>query len=264
LYSITERKDTLNYLTDYFNSIESIRGVVLLGSGTIGFTDAFSDLDFMLSVSKESDCFLVKELIFNKLIDLGYSFGKIVEFRNNRYIIVAILENFLELDISIILHDELVARTDQWQVLIDKDETVFKKMSDSWNNRKNDSILEIINNNNLIVETTYLIRRGLIELARNNIVYAANLISEMRENILIIECLIENKKVHQFKNYSSLDSIFIDKIGKTYVGNLNKTEILNTIIYCNDLFFNMIKDLTHDESCLKYKNILSNYIKELF
>ncbi len=137
-------------------------------------------------------------------------------------------------------------------------------MSDNWNNRTKYSVQETIENNNLIIETTYLLRRSLIELARGNMIYAANLTNEIREYILIIECLIEGKKVHQFKNYSSLNEEFKLKLTKTYVGNLNKVDILRAIVHCKNLFFDIINDISKNKEYLKYEEILSTYLNELF
>ncbi len=171
-YTKEDREKTLESLTHFFKSVEKIRARVLLGSGTIGFTDDFYDLDFMLGVESSSDCTIVKDLILNKLQEMGYDFGKIIEFRKERYFIVAILNNFLELDISVVPQDEFVARSNQWKILFDKDDKAITFMTNHWKSQKISTPLEVINDQNLIVETTYLIRRSLIELARNNPIYS--------------------------------------------------------------------------------------------
>jgi len=118
-------------------SNELILSLVLVGSGAVGFTDDFSDLDFYLIANN-------KESISNVM---GYvnenikKHNKILFFQqmNERGLQVYLLDNYLEIDIGYAPLSEAAASKEHFKILFDKTNMVGSQMVESWRKIKEEN-----------------------------------------------------------------------------------------------------------------------------
>jgi len=107
LFTLFERDTIKNTIIEELKKIDGIIAIILVGSGSVGFTDDISDLDF--SIVMDNCCEVsaimkrVKDCICNKwkLLD--------VQEMQKRGLQVYILDNFLEIDIGYMILDKISA-----------------------------------------------------------------------------------------------------------------------------------------------------------
>ena len=107
LFTTYERETIKNTIIEELKMIDGIIAIILVGSGSVGFTDDISDLDF--SIVMDNCCEVssimkrVKDCICNKwkLLD--------VQEMQKRGLQVYILDNFLEIDIGYMILDKISA-----------------------------------------------------------------------------------------------------------------------------------------------------------
>ena len=72
----------------------------------------------------------------------------------------------------------------------------------------------------------FKLRKVEIAILRRNYIYADIMLSEARQMLLLIEAMIEGKKIHQFKAYHTLDQGFLHTLQETYPKVLDHTELI--------------------------------------
>lgn len=221
MYTFKEREDIYDNLLDQLILL-GIEGAVQIGSGVMGYTDDLSDIDMMVVVNQPVT--ENKEKIKELLIDLGAIYIHEGMFKEDIYLLIPFFENGLEMDISIMPTELLSVQSPLWKVVYDSGGSVLKKM-----NELNEQFL----NNpqpyrttpNIAFQFIYRYRKAIIDLKRNNLIGALAHIDIMKEFILEIQILNENKKLHQFKQYQLLDESFQKEFLDLYQFDLNKEGI---------------------------------------
>ena len=124
------RLDLINAVQAVMIADQRIDGLVLIGSGAVGFRDDLSDVDLMAAVAPDRDAVSVgDELAGNLRSSLPlYRYIQTPPARA-RGIHVFLLDSHMELDLSFVSTTELRATTDRWRVLFDRDGEVARQMS---------------------------------------------------------------------------------------------------------------------------------------
>ncbi len=128
-----ERDSILKQLTDTLQASPDVTGIVLVGSGAIGFKDSFSDIDLVVIVSEES----VFKTTYNALKDslmtafkVSYHFETHITTEDTNLIMM--LNNFLEVDLYIAKKRVLAIRDKTWKILHDPTEEVDHIIGESF------------------------------------------------------------------------------------------------------------------------------------
>ncbi|NLM56895.1 MAG: hypothetical protein GX192_05555 [Clostridiales bacterium] len=130
LFSVEERKRIMDYIISFTKSYEHIVALVAVGSGSYGFYDELSDLDFVIAIDSNENMEMVMEYVKSQLDKcLNYIYFKQSP---QKRLQVYLSDNYLEIDIGYGAYTSAAATKKHWKVLFDKSETVEKAMRTSW------------------------------------------------------------------------------------------------------------------------------------
>ncbi|MGY3715857.1 aminoglycoside 6-adenylyltransferase [Sutcliffiella cohnii] len=238
MYSVEERELYFQKLVKQLEVSDLVEGVVQLGSGVKGYRDEFSDVDLMVCTAEEVE--QVKDYVLECLGEFNVTYLKAKRHSEQVYIIIAILENGLEFNISTLPTVYLNVRSPLWKVLVDKTGIVLKNMNFEHERFSNRQVKYYVTPD-IPFEFVYFMRRLNIELKRNNLIYAMKIIEMLQGFILEVQALNENKKLHQFKAYDTLDPSFIKKYLQTYPNEISSEKIQESANKLKALFLEVIE-----------------------
>ena len=68
LFSIADRKNVMDYIISFTEQNEHIVALVAVGSGSYGFYDELSDLDFVIAIDSDENMEIVMEYVRSCLL----------------------------------------------------------------------------------------------------------------------------------------------------------------------------------------------------
>ncbi|MDN4606461.1 aminoglycoside 6-adenylyltransferase [Sporosarcina highlanderae] len=235
MFSVGEREHCFKRIVDKFESNNLIEGVVQLGSGVKGYTDAYSDIDLMVSTYKKEDMEDAKHAIYKFLKEFNPVYIKEKQFTQHIFLFIVFMENSLEFNISVLPSELLNVKSPLWKVVVDKNGLVTEKMRGENEIFQNKPVKYEVNID-IQFEFAYSALSVKKELKRNNLIYALKMLENMREYILLVQAMNEKKKLHQFKAYDSLDSSFIDAYLSTYPDEITVEKLTTSADQLKELF----------------------------
>lgn len=256
MYTTSDRAKLFKQIKDFVNHNPEFEGLIQIGSGALGYADIYSDIDLM------AGCFYIEDInsANNKLIDFFENIGAIyIDKRSWSSIVLGVsayFENGLSVDMSFMPTDEIKIRSPYWNMILSKSEKFTEQVQKSASELKSNTtkIDDSINHRFI-----YALRKCEIALARSELIFAEISLSEARQILLTIQAAYENKKLHQFKAYNTLDKEFIEQIYKTYPYPLCQKEIENAKELLLSLYLKVVNDcefLDFDENQL---NLLGHF-----
>lgn len=237
MYSSEDRELYFISLVNMLKQSNSIEGIIQLGSGVTGYRDNYSDIDLMVSTA--SDVEDAKKIVAQTLKELGVIFIKEVSLQEDIYLLIAFLQNGLELNVSVLATTKLNVKSPLWNLVYDQSGQVERKMNDEYS-RFVEKPLMI--DEDIAFQFTYFLKKFNIELKRNNMIYALQMLEEMRKLTLQIQAFKEEKKLHQFKAYETLDESFIHTFLDTYPENTTNEIVIQAAEKVRELFFKSLKE----------------------
>lgn len=127
-----------------------------------------------------------------------------------------------------------------WKVIVDKSGLVTEKMNFE-NEYFTSKPVKYDVNIDVAFEFVYCALGLDKELKRNNLIYALKMLENMRDYTLIVQALNENKKLHQFKAYETLNPSFIKAYLSTYPENITIENLMVSAEKLKELFANTLK-----------------------
>jgi hypothetical protein len=124
------RLDLIHAVQAVLASDQRIDGLVVIGSGAVGFRDDLSDVDLIAAVAPGIDPVAVGDELA-RLLQASLPLYRYIQTppARARGIHVFLLEGHLELDLSFISTAELRATTDRWRIAFDREGEVARRMS---------------------------------------------------------------------------------------------------------------------------------------
>lgn len=257
MYSPKDRDSFFLRTVDALNVLPMVEGVVQLGSGVTGYKDEYSDIDLMVATSTENDVVGAKDNIQQFFSELNPVIIKEKQFSKNIYLFIVILENSLEFNVSILPRSSLSVRSPLWKVVLDKTGLVSEKMEKE-NLAFSNKLVKYATFEDPAFEFFYCYIRLDKELKRNNLVYALKMLESMRDYTLIVQAMNENKKLHQFKAYDSLDNDFLKIFLSTYPKDITGICLAESASVLKELFLDTIKQSSIYTMDDLLKNLLSD------
>jgi hypothetical protein len=135
-YSPEYRQATLDRVLAALEADERITGVIIVGSGAVGFDDDYSDIDLCIVCPDENTQTIYEDwrARFEKLLPvIGCS---PVTYGSNSHLYALLLNGFLELDAGFIGVGSLTAKRERWKVAFDRSGKIAEIMTRSWEKRK--------------------------------------------------------------------------------------------------------------------------------
>jgi predicted nucleotidyltransferase len=263
MYSEIDRKNILDKLVEICKSIDDIDGVILVGSGAEGFTDKWSDIDLSIVICEEEKTGEVWDKINENIIST-FDIMKISynEYGENNFLSAVFLNNYLEADIGVLSINKLEAKREPWNILYDKSGNIVKRMNETWEKRKIPSLnIEIENSVNTV---WYHIKNGAFALKREKLYRAVKEIEELRNEIVDIRALKENKVAKHFRDVDDMDKAFLQKLEETFFKEVTINELSKALINSLDLYFDLIKELSENhQEIIEYEDELRKLLVEL-
>lgn len=240
MYSSAERN---SYFVNTIKKLESsslVEGIIQLGSGVVGYKDELSDIDLMVCTSTVGDSQATKNLVHRSLSDFNPIYVKEKQFTEDIFLIIAILENTLEFNFSIVPRESLTVKSPLWKVIVDKTGLVSKKMKNENEEFENKPVKYDVNID-VPFEFVYCAINFDKELKRNNLIYALKMLETMRSYTLLVQAMNEDKKLHQFKAYETLNPSFIKTFLSTYPEEITADNLLVSAKKLKKLFTDTVK-----------------------
>ncbi len=243
MYSFEERNTYFENAIKSFESSDLVEGVVHLGSGVSGYKDEHSDIDLMVATSKIENAETTRDFIRDTLKKFNPSYIKEKQFSKDIFLVIAIMKNGLEFNVSIVPREFLSVKSPLWKVIVDKSGLVTEKM-----NIENDRFLNKPVKYNVGIDVPFeFVYCGLVlekELKRDNLIYALKMLEEMRDFTLIVQSLNEDKKLHQFKAYETLNPSFVKTYLSTFSQEVNADNLRVSAERLKELFVSTLKQST--------------------
>lgn len=241
MYKQEEREHYLNRMIKKIESSEQVEGIIQIGSGVIGFSDENSDIDLMVASTEINNSQTVRGIIKDYFQELSPKYIKEKQFSKDIFLLIVILENMLEFNVSIVPRELLSVKSPLWKVIVDKTGLVSEKMA-SENAKFEGEPVRYEAGFDVPFEFVYCAMDVDKALKRNNLIYALSTLETMRTYTLYMQAMNENKKLHQFKAYDTLDSSFIQKYLKTYPETISMESLIKVTGKLVQLFQNALSN----------------------
>lgn len=255
MFSSQERDDYFDRTVTMIQSVAAVEGIVQLGSGVTGYKDAYSDIDLMVCIAKEIETHTAKEQIYQALLTYRPQYIKEKKFGEAIFLLIVLLENGLEFNISIAPRDLLPVRSPLWKVVADKTGNVLKKMTNE-NEKFENNAVKYDTYSDIGFEFFYCAIGLEKELRRNNLIYSLKLLGTLQDYVLHIQAMNEQKKCHQFKAYETLNTDFTDRYLAAFPAELTIEAITLSLQQIVILFLEVMEDSAIYESTDRLRNLL--------
>ena len=245
MYNESERESYFQQVTSQIQAILDVEGIIQLGSGTVGYTDAYSDIDLMIATTEQ--IIEVKDKIITILQNMDAFYVKDHSF----------FRNGLEMNISVLSVRLLNVKSPFWKIQFDRHGQVVEKMTEE-NNKFHTQESPYLKPYDIGSEYAYLLRKVRIELRRGNSFYAMQMLETLRDKAITMQIINENKKLHQFKAYHTLDSKFLDELSKSYPSKIETMEIWKAADSLTHLFIEVLqknKAFPYDEKVFQIAEV---------
>lgn len=235
MYTAEERNTYFEKAIRKIGAYDLVEGIVQIGSGVVGFNDEHSDIDLMVATTKIEDAENIRNYVRETLSSFDASYIKEKQFSKDIFLVIAILQNGLEFNVSIVPRDFLSVKSPLWKIVIDKTGFVTEKMETENERFKNKPVKYNVGID-VAFEFVYCALALEKELKRNNFIYALKKLEDMRDFTLIVQALNEDKKFHQFKAYETLNPDFIEAYLSTFSEEVSAENIRASAEKVKELF----------------------------
>jgi len=241
-FSSEERADILNRILDALKTDDRIAGVLIVGSGAVGFDDDYSDIDLSVVVAEEDNVhpvFCKYREIFEKLLSIIGHFE--VVYGNYSYLHGFFTDSFLELDIGFVCLSELVAKRGRWKVAFDRSSKIEEIMQSSWKNKAPQDIKAIYLRR--INSIWHYIIHVVVALKRNQQWKALHYLEGIRNQTIELAGLHKGLVTDNFRQVDQMPKDFLSGLQQTLVICLDANEIMRALRIATNSFFNEAKNL---------------------
>ncbi|WP_417900185.1 aminoglycoside 6-adenylyltransferase [Bacillus haimaensis] len=240
MYSSEVRDIFFTNTIEKLKSIKLIEGIIQLGSGVTGYKDDHSDIDLMVCTAGVEDVEETKNQVYRSFSDITPYIIKEKRLRENVFLLIVFMENSLEFNVSIVQTDLLRVKSPLWKVVFDKTGMVTEKMNLE-SERFNQKPVKYPVQDDVVFEFFYSSLKLDKELKRNNLIYALKMLETMRDCTLQVQAMNENKKLHQFKAYETLNPSFIQRYLSTYPDQITAEKVEAAAIILKELFIETVE-----------------------
>lgn len=242
LFSPQERQEVLDRTLVALRTDDRIAGVVIVGSGAVGFEDDYSDIDLAVVVAEEEDTLPVfrdwKPRI-EALLPVIHSFETI--YGPNSYLHGFLFEGFLELNLGFVCLANLFAKRARWQVAFDRSGKIENIMRSSWEQRAGpDAQAAYLSRLNSI---WHYIIQVVIALKRGHPWRALHELEQIRSRVVELAGLRLGLETKHFRHVDQIPEEFLAELERTLVCSLAPADILRALKATTACFFREAREL---------------------
>ncbi|WP_040951444.1 aminoglycoside 6-adenylyltransferase [Gorillibacterium massiliense] len=261
MYTGEDRQLLLDELVSFAYEQKEIVGFLLVGSGSLGFRDKFSDLDVLL-VIEESDQAEEINKIFIKYLESNKTVLRHKTYRHEEDIFVTcfFMGDYLNLDLGIWSLKKLRATKPNWIVKFDKTGGIEKRLSQSLASHVPAVIQEVVHDS--ISSFWQFVQNAVVAVNRRSYIKAIKDMENIRDHIIKIIC-VSNQIDHDYlKSIDALDDPYAKRLQKTYEVTMNKESLSKALYDLVILYFDVIINDKRSPEIDTYKTELLSYIEE--
>ena len=129
IFNVQDRQEVFDYILSITKENPKIVALVQVGSGSYGYHDEKSDLDYVIALDSDSSMLEVMDYM-NEKIASGYEIQYSIK-QEASHLLVIILSNLLEIDMGFGCYEHAAARKAEYKVLFDNTGVVEEKMIQS-------------------------------------------------------------------------------------------------------------------------------------
>jgi predicted nucleotidyltransferase len=236
VYTHVEREEILNCILTSLKTDERIAGVLIVGSGAVGFDDEYSDIDLSVVVADDNNVhpvFCDYGETIEKLLSIIGHFE--VKYGVHSYLHGFLTDNFLEIDIGFVCLSELTARKGRWNVAFDRSGRIEEIMQSSWEKRPQKDIKGIYLYR--INSIWHHIIHVVIALKRNQPWKALHYLERVRNQTFELAGLRMGLEVDNFRQVDPMPEDFLSGLKQTLVISLDANEIMRALRLALKSFF---------------------------
>ena len=262
MFTIKEREEVLQRLIKGFKKDNRIDGIVLVGSGAIGFLDHYSDIDIIAVINPEHS---IREVFHEWQDSLQKELAPIhsfeVAFDENNYLAGLLLPGCLEIDLGVVSTDKLVAKKERWQVIFDRTGKIETRLQTSWEARKKDDLQTI---GRQLSSVWHYIIQAVISIQRKQLWRATHNLEEVRNRGLRLASLRHGLIVSHFREIDRLPQEVKEKFEQTIIKSLTAKEIMIALEVATACFFQELRTIQQNSSDFVYAKKIEAEMNKLF
>lgn len=242
-FSADDRDNILQWIVAETQKDTSFAGCVLVGSGAVGFTDEYSDIDLVVVVrdscpfEQVSDSW--KQHVLDHLPVLAHTSG----LRADRIVLHNFyLKNYLEINNGILPLELLVATRSRYRVMWDGTGQMQAILDATWNDRKNTSPLaEYFSNKKAGI--WHYINHAFVALRRGRKWQALSDIEEIRQQVIYLRAYREGLEPKRNRDVDRMSDEFKQHLSSLLIGSLTVEELETKLTMAARLFFQEARDV---------------------
>ena len=229
------RQEMLDRVLTALKADERIIGVLIVGSGAVGFDDDLSDIDLCIVCPDDQTLTIYKDWRerFEKLLPvIGCS---PVTYSPTSHLYALLLDGFLELDAGFISIGSLTAKKERWKVAFDRSGRIKEIMQRTWAERREPDI-----------RTEYLRRASGIwhvimhvgqAIMRGHPWKALYYLEIIRTRTIELACLRLGLNAGHYRQADCLSAEFLDALRTTLPTSMDDAELLRAWKASVECFF---------------------------
>lgn len=229
------RQETLKRILAALEEDERIIGVLIVGSGAVGFDDDLSDIDLSIVASDEDaePVFRDWRARFEDLLPI-IDCGEVV-YGPGSYLYVILLDGFLEFDAGFMAIGKLSAKRERWRVAFDRSGRIEGIMHRTWaERRKPDLGTEYHRRADGIWHIIMHVGQALM---RSHLVRGLHYLETIRTRTIELACIRMDLDAGDYRQVHQLPSELIDRLQATLPASIGDVELLRACETAIDCFF---------------------------
>jgi predicted nucleotidyltransferase len=242
LFTPDERQAVLEQMLAALQTDDRIAGVIVVGSGAVGFEDEYSDIDLAVVVHQARDVRSVYDhwrAQFKTLLPVRHEFE--APRGPNILLFGLLLDHFLEIDASFQCLDDLTARRARWRVAFDRSGQITPIMQASWDARETPDIQATYLR--WVKSIWYYITHVAIHVERGHLWRAVLDLEDLRHRAVVLAGLRHSVETEHYREVHRLPPDFLAGLEHTLVTHLDEIEIMRALRAAVDCFFTEAKAL---------------------
>ncbi len=264
-FTVEDREIILQEIQDLLAADPRISGALLVGSGARGFADRCSDIDLTVAVTREGDVKPVLDQFaaaFRDTRDVLSSFSGQPE--PEVHLFGAFLACLIEVDISFLHCDRMVARTMDWRILFDRSGRLKEQMTASWANHQEPDRAEKLTWH--LGEIWYFVIHAANSLARGRLWQASYHIAEVRHRAFQLSGLRCALPMGYLKSADECPPGFLKEMETTLFDRLEKTALFDALEAATRSFFDQAESLAREieaKAPIRLRKALLSHINQM-
>lgn len=242
MYTSVDRERLLRKIEQFTKAIDGVQGLLLVGSGALGFRDQYSDLDVVVVVKNSDHVQAIHDQLCEYLqMEENILKYKVYQHEIDIFVTCFFFDHYLELDLGVWTYEKVKATKPNWIVIFDKDQNQLE-------NKLTHSIMPQVSNHKLNEEAVddslsiiwQFFRSSAIALKRKQYVKAVKDIDFIRNQIIQFICILNDIEYDFDKMIDSIDGPFVQRLKSSYEVCINQESIKKVLFEIMNLYFDVV------------------------